>query len=155
EPRGRGGRRERRRADDPRQPPGPDGPRLGGRHAAAGRPAGLGALVADPGALTDAERPLDLPELHAAVAPAVAAAERGAVDERGGGSADGPADGSADASGPASPVAAATRWWRGFSPGAAADLPDSAQLANAMERVIAEDASVVRIEDLAGRLGVS
>ncbi|MGO1834950.1 MAG: helix-turn-helix domain-containing protein [Actinomycetaceae bacterium] len=150
---------------------------LTGRGWAVGmllRPAGLAALVPDPGALRDAERALDAPELHGAVVAAVAEEERRAEEElvaEGNRQAeDGhgsihmrDAENRRGADEPAvvptappvrtpPPVAAATRWWRS---GGEADLDDGARLANAMERAVADDASIVRIEDIAGRLGVS
>ncbi|MGD9696255.1 MAG: helix-turn-helix domain-containing protein [Thermoleophilia bacterium] len=107
---------------------------LRGRGWAVGallRPAAIASLVPDPRAIRDAQIPFDAPGLHRAVA----AAMRDEDEERGRGHA----------------VRAYAGW-------AAANLgpPDEqGLLANAMEEMIASDRSIVRVAQVAERLGTS
>ncbi len=107
---------------------------LRGRGWAVGallRPAGLMALCAEPSGLRDAEVPLPAPELHAGTAEAMELPDEDAGRRR------------------------AVRVWEAW---AAERLPapdENALLANAMEDLIAGDPGIVRIEQVARRLGVS
>lgn len=95
------------------------------------RPAAVGQLKADPGAVQDAEIPFSAPELQAAVAQAMVP----------------------DAGASSRELAASV-----FSRWAADQLaaPDEAgRLANAMEEVISSDREIARVQQVAERLGTS
>lgn len=108
------------------------------------RPAAVPFCTADPGALRDAEMPFDAPDLHAAVVAAMTGRASGQA-----GRVNGPDD-AGDTRRRRSAQAAAA-WIAGNVP-----PPDAeAQLANALEELIQSDPSLTRVEQAAGRLGVS
>ena len=108
------------------------------------RPAAVPFCTADPGALRDAEMPFDAPDLHAAVVAAMtgrASGQAGRVNR---------SDDAGDTRRRRAAQAAAA-WIAGNVP-----PPDAeAQLANALEELIQSDPSLTRVEQAAGRLGVS
>lgn len=93
------------------------------------RPAAVRALLPEPGALADRERPFDAPELATCVAAAMTAGED--RHERA--------------------VAAFTQWLVDHVP--AAD--DEARVATALVELVGSDPSLLRVEDAAAALGVS
>ena len=108
------------------------------------RPAAVPFYTADPGALRDAEMPFDAPDLHTAVVAAMTGRASGQA---------GRVNGSDDAGDTRRRRAAqaAAAWIAGNVP-----PPDAeAQLANALEELIQSDPSLTRVEQAAGRLGVS
>lgn len=108
------------------------------------RPAAVPFCTADPGALRDAEMPFDAPDLHAAVVAAMTGRASGQA-----GRVNGPDD-AGDARRRRAAQAAAA-WIAGNVP-----PPDAeAQLANTLEELIQSDPSLTRVEQAAGRLGVS
>ena len=113
------------------------------------RPAAVPFCTADPGALRDAEMPFDAVDLHAAVVAAMTGQASG-----GPATTTGPDDAGPDDAGDARrrrAAQAAAAWIAGNVP-----PPDAeAQLANALEELIQSDPSLTRVEQAAGRLGVS
>ena len=119
---------------------------LTGRGWAVGallRPAAVPALVDDPGDIRDRYLPLDLPDLHATVC--LAMRSDGASAVKGGDASDG-----GDAR-RVRAVQAFAEWLRARVPSVSAE----ARLANTMTDLIDGDSTVLRLEDVAARLGVS
>jgi AraC-like DNA-binding protein len=108
---------------------------LTGRGWAVGallRPAAVPALVGDVAALVDGERMVDLPDLHATVSAAITADTAGERRRSGA-------------------VAAFAGWLAGQVP----PLDEEGRLANAMVELVDTDRSVVRVAEVASRLGIS
>ncbi|MFT3889699.1 MAG: helix-turn-helix domain-containing protein [Arachnia sp.] len=107
---------------------------LSGRGWAVGallRPAGIAALSPDPGAIRDAEIPFDDPALHQAVADAMRGDDEATAD-----------------------AAAASA----FAAWATTTLPapdDGGLCANQLEDLIASDREIVRVDQVADRLGLT
>ena len=127
---------------------------LSGRGWAVGlllRPAAVPAFTEDPGALRDAEVPFPAPELHAAVREVMASGEGAGGDEDGGGDRGGEEGGGVDGRRRARATEAAASWLESRVPEATAD----GRLANRMEELIQADPALIRVDQVAGQLGVS
>lgn len=95
------------------------------------RPAALGLLHADPGAIRDAEVAIDAPDIHRAISDAMGLADRDRGRE--------------------AAVAVFTEW----AEENLRDIDDGGLLANSMEDLVAADPALVRVEHLAQRLHIS
>ena len=95
------------------------------------RPAAVAQLHPSPGFLRDVEEPYDAPDLHAAVVAAMAT-----DDEEAGN-------------------AAAAAAWAGWAREHLDEPDEGGEVANAMEDLVATDPEVVRVEQVAERLGLS
>ncbi|MCC3279893.1 helix-turn-helix transcriptional regulator [Arthrobacter sp. zg-Y40] len=129
---------------------------LSGRGWAVGlllRPAAVPVFSDDPGSLRDTEIPVDAPDLLAAV---VAAMTGKPDDDAAGADRDSAGAGVVPVVDPAearrtAAVAAAARWLEARVP-----VPDAeGRLANRLEDLIPADASITRVDQLAGQFGVS
>jgi AraC-like DNA-binding protein len=100
------------------------------------RPAAVPAFTDDPTALRDRYLRLEEPDLHRAVAAAMTSGQRA------------PADGAARRT-------AAVEVFAGWLAERVPEVDDDALLANALADTVESDSSVVRLEDVAVRLGVS
>ncbi|MCC9178353.1 helix-turn-helix transcriptional regulator [Arthrobacter sp. zg-Y750] len=133
---------------------------LSGRGWAVGlllRPAAVPVFTDDPGSMRDTEIPVNAPDLLAAVVEAMAGEPEG-DDDAAGADREGAGAGVVPhaAVDPAevrrtAAVATAARWLEAHVP-----APDAeGQLANRLEDLIPADASITRVDQLAGQLGVS
>ncbi|MDK1328258.1 helix-turn-helix transcriptional regulator [Arthrobacter sp. zg-Y1143] len=131
---------------------------LSGRGWAVGmllRPAAVPMFTDDPGSLRDTEIEVDAPDLLAAVVAAMAGKPQGdddaaGADREGAGAGVVPVPDVAEVR-RAAAVAAAARWLEVRVP-----APDAeGRLANRLEDLIPADASITRVDQLAGQLGVS
>lgn len=107
---------------------------LRGRGWAVGvllRPAGIAALHPDPGAIHDLEVPFDAPELHQAVSAAMCHDDETTGRDRA--------------------IGASTAWLEEHL----VPPEEGGLLANAMEDLISSDRTVIRVDQLAERLGIS
>ncbi|MCC3276573.1 helix-turn-helix transcriptional regulator [Arthrobacter sp. zg-Y20] len=132
---------------------------LSGRGWAVGlllRPAAVPVFTDDPGNLRDTEIPVDAPDLLAAVVAAMADVVPSTDDDDAGAGREGAGAGVVPVVDPAevrraAAVAAASRWLEAHGP-----TPDAeGRLANRLEDLIPADASITRVDQLAGQLGVS
>lgn len=113
------------------------------------RPAGIAALGIEPGGIRDAEVPFDAPELQRAVSSAM----QNPDETQSPGATQGPDElQSPDEEAARGSAVDAYGWWL-FDRAARPD--ERALLANALEDTVSADREIVRVEQLAERLGIS